>query len=551
MRIDRTHLKTLTKEDLPYFVQQCRDFLLASVNVSGGHLAASLGATELAIALHYVFDTPRDTLVWDVGHQAYVHKMLTGRAEQLHTIKQANGLAPFPSRAESTEDAFGVGHASTSISAALGMALAKQLDQDPTHTIAIIGDGGLTGGMAFEALNHAGHTQANLLVVVSDNEMSISENVGALANNLHADFFTALGFAYTGIIDGNDIHACVAALQEQQHHTGPRVLHCRTRKGQGYKAAEQQPITYHHVAANFLENTSPQPTTTFSTLFGAWLCQQAENDEKLIAITPAMCEGSDLKQFAKDFPQRYIDVGIAEPHALTLAAGLACQGKKPVVAIYSTFLQRAYDQVIHDIALQNLDVTLAVDRAGYVGPDGPTHTGAYDMAFLRCIPNIALLAPATGQDCHHMLQLAYAHPGPAAVRYPRGATNHMTVTDQHDIEWGKGKILHTGKDSAVINIGTMLTYAEQLATQHQATLVDLRFIKPLDIELLSHLANHHQHIITLEDGCTLGGAGSAVTEALTALGYAGQITRLGHPDSFMDHAPRSEQLQHIINRHTS
>ena len=551
MRIDRRYLQTLSIEDLPDFVRQCRDFLLASVNISGGHLAASLGATELAVALHYVFDTPRDTLVWDVGHQAYVHKMLTGRAGQLATIKQANGLAPFPSRTESMEDAFGVGHASTSISAALGMALAKQLDQDASHTIAIIGDGGLTGGMAFEALNHAGHTQANLLVVVNDNEMSISENVGALANNLHADFFTALGFAYTGIIDGNDIHACAAALKTQQTQSGPRVLHCRTRKGQGYDAAEQHPTTYHHVAANFLDNTSPQPATTFSTLFGTWLCGQAQNDERLIAITPAMCEGSDLKQFAKDFPQRYVDVGIAEPHALTLAAGLACQGKKPVVAIYSTFLQRAYDQVIHDIALQNLDVTLAIDRAGYVGPDGPTHAGAYDIAFLRCIPNIALLAPATGQDCHHMLQLAYDHNGPAAIRYPRGAAQHMAVTDHHDIEWGKSKILQTGKNTAVINIGTMLTYAEQLATKHQATLVDLRFIKPLDIDLLSQLANNHQHIITLEDGCALGGAGSAITEALTALGYTGQITRLGHPDNFMDHAPRSAQLQQIMNRHTS
>jgi 1-deoxy-D-xylulose-5-phosphate synthase len=576
-------LRQLPQTQLPALAEELREFIIHTLNQCGGHFAANLGTIELTIALHYVFNTPQDRLIWDVGHQAYPHKVLTGRKAALHTIRQTNGLAPFPSRDESAYDCFTTGHSSTSISAALGMAIASKLTQNPRHAVAIIGDGGLTGGMAFEALNHAGSLDDDLLVILNDNEMSISENVGALTNYLSrilsgktyttlregskkvlgylpsvkafakrtethfkgmmtpGTLFEELGFHYFGPIDGHDLHMLLPLLENLRNMKGPRLLHVITTKGKGYPPAEADPIQYHAVKPGFLtQKPSVAPSIkavvpTYSDIFGQWLCDTARTDPRLVAITPAMCEGSGMLTFAKTFPQRYFDVGIAEQHSLTLAAGMACEGLKPVVAIYSSFLQRAYDQLIHDIALPNLDVTLALDRAGLVGGDGATHNGSFDLTYLRCIPNMVVMTPSDENECRQMLYTAHQYPGPSAVRYPRGQGVGVQVFDQMTLlPLGKAEVRRTGIDIAILAFGSMLTPALQAGEALNATVVNMRFVKPLDEALLLRLADTHKLLVTVEENVVAGGAGSAVGEFLSAVKTI-PILHLGLPDRFISH----------------
>ena len=560
-------LRRIPEAQLTEVAQQLRAFLLYSVGQTGGHFGAGLGVVELTIALHYLLNTPEDHMIWDVGHQSYPHKILTGRREQMLSMRHKDGLAPFPRREESVYDDFGTGHSSTSISAALGMAVADQLNGKETKTVAIIGDGALTAGMAFEALNHAAHTHANILVVLNDNDMSISRNEGGLATYLAknlkknlkltkgsrsettAALFEALAFEYRGPIDGHDFEVLLPALKDALNKPGPQFLHITTQKGKGFQPAEADPVGYHAITK--LEPiTTPKKTkqATFANHFGRWLLYTAQQDKKLVGITPAMPEGSDLIAFSHAFPERYFDVAIAEQHALTFAAGLACAGIKPVVAIYSTFLQRAYDQLIHDIAIQSLDVLLAVDRAGLVGEDGATHAGCFDIAALRCIPGMVIMTPADEQEQWLMLNTGYQHKGPAAVRYPRGSGSCPSpICNDEILPIGKARLLIAGTSgSAILNFGPLLPEAKALAKKEQHTLVDMRFVKPLDTELLSILMNTHQHFISIEDHAVQGGAGSAVAEFVAQSNWQGTLKIHGIPDRWIEHAPRETQCADTI-----
>jgi 1-deoxy-D-xylulose-5-phosphate synthase len=579
-------LRRLAAAKLPALARELREFLIHSVSTRGGHFAAGLGTVELTIALHYVYDTPRDRLVWDVGHQAYPHKVLTGRREQLHTIKQDGGLAPFPTRAESEYDTFGVGHSSTSISAALGMAVAAAQAGEDRRVVAVIGDGAMTAGMAFEALNHAGSLPADLLVILNDNDMSISENVGALSNHfaralsgrvyahlresgkkvlrpmptvwelarrseehlkgmvLPGTLFEEMGFNYIGPLDGHDVKALVRTLRNVRKLRGPQFLHVVTRKGKGYAPAEADPIKWHGpgpfdpASGTIFKEKSSGPT--YSQVFGQWLCDMAERDPRIIAITPAMREGSGLVEFSRRFPERYFDVAIAEQHAVTFAAGLATQGLKPVVAIYSTFLQRAYDQFIHDVALQKLPVVFAVDRAGLVGSDGATHQGSYDLSFLRCIPNTVIMAPADENECRQMLYTASTLSCPAIVRYPRGTGPGVAVVaEMSALPVGKAQLRREGKSGlALLAFGALVAPAAKIAEALDATLLNMRFVKPLDEELIVAVAARHRALVTIEENVVQGGAGSAVGELLAAERLAVPLLQLGIPDRFIEHGSR-------------
>jgi 1-deoxy-D-xylulose-5-phosphate synthase len=579
-------LRRLPAAKLPALAQELRAFLIQTVSTRGGHFAAGLGTVELTIALHYVYETPRDRLVWDVGHQAYPHKVLTGRRDRLHTIKQDGGLAPFPSRAESEYDTFGVGHSSTSISAALGMAVAAKRAGDDRRVVAVIGDGAMTAGMAFEALNHAGSLPADLLVILNDNDMSISENVGALSNHfarvlsgrvyahlreggkkvlrqmptvwelarrseehlkgmvLPGTLFEEMGFNYIGPMDGHDVSALVSTLRNVRKLRGPQLLHVVTRKGKGYAPAEADPIKWHGpgpfdpASGTIFKEKASGPT--YSQVFGQWLCDLAERDPRIIGITPAMREGSGLVEFSRRFPDRYFDVAIAEQHAVTFAAGLAVEGLKPVVAIYSTFLQRAYDQLIHDVALQNLPVVFAVDRAGLVGSDGATHQGSYDLSYLRCIPNTVVMAPADENECRQMLYTASTLKSPAIVRYPRGTGPGVPVVPEMTaLPVGRAQLRREGKSGlAILAFGALVTSAQQIAEALDATCVNMRFIKPLDEDLIVTLAKRHRALVTVEENVTLGGAGSAVGELLAAEGLSMPLLQLGIPDRFIEHGSR-------------
>ncbi|BAO43484.1 1-deoxy-D-xylulose 5-phosphate synthase [Thiolapillus brandeum] len=582
-------LRLLDMGQLQPLADELREFLVESVSRTGGHLAAGLGVVELTVALHYVFDTPRDKLVWDVGHQAYPHKILTGRRERMAGLRQKGGLSGFLKCSESEYDAFGAGHSSTSIGAALGMAVAAKQEGIQREHIAVIGDGALSAGMAFEALNHAGALDMDLLVVLNDNDMSISNPVGAVSNYLArvlssrfynrvreggknvlgvmpgmrnlvdrweehmkgmlipGTLFEELGFNYIGPIDGHDLPLMVQTLRNMKQMRGPRFLHVVTQKGRGFAPAEGDPCVYHGVGPfdpdTGQQNGSGSSGKTYTQVFSDWICGQAAEDERLLAITPAMCEGSGLVQFATDFPRRYFDVGIAEQHAVTLAAGMACDGLKPVVAIYSTFLQRAYDQLIHDVALQNLDVTFAVDRAGLVGADGATHAGAYDLSYVRCIPNMSILAPADENECHHMLQAAWEHPGPAMVRYPRGKGTGVEVEAGQALPWGKGEIRREGQRVALLCFGSMLATGMQVAEALDATVVNMRFVKPLDVQLLQEMAASHELLVTLEENALMGGAGSAVAEALNEKGIQVPLLPFGLPDRYLEQGTQREQLE--------
>ena len=580
-------LRALSRPELNTLADELRTYLLESVAQTGGHLSSNLGTVELTIALHYVFNTPEDRIVWDVGHQTYPHKILTGRRDRMSTLRQQDGLSGFPRRVESVYDTFGTAHSSTSISAALGMALAARTKGEKRHSIAVIGDGAMTAGMAFEALNNVGvYEDIKMLVVLNDNDMSISPPVGALNRYLArlmsgkfyaaaksmgksmlppsmrelakrfeehakgmlvpATLFEEFGLNYIGPIDGHDLDSLIPTLQNLKNLEGPQFLHVVTKKGQGYKLAEVDPILYHGPGKfNPSEGIKPAAAgkMTYTQVFGDWLCDMAAQDDKLVAITPAMREGSGMVKFEQKFPDRYYDVGIAEQHAVTFAGGMACEGLKPVVAIYSTFLQRGYDQLIHDVALQNLDVTFALDRAGLVGADGATHAGNYDMAFLRCIPNMVVMAASDENECRKMLTTAYQYPGPAAVRYPRGAGIGATVeTELSTIEMGKGEIRRQGKGVAILAFGTMLAPSLQAAETLDATVANMRFIKPLDTALVAELAASHDLLVTIEEGSIMGGAGSAVTEALSAAGIVKPILQLGLPDKFIDHGDATQLL---------
>ncbi len=585
-------LRQLPQELLPQLSQELRNFLLKTVSQSSGHFASGLGAVELTVALHYVYNTPEDRVIWDVGHQAYPHKILTGRRHKMHTIRQKDGLHPFPYREESEYDVLTVGHSSTSISAALGMAVAAQQAKNQRKVVAVIGDGAITAGMAFEALNHAGEVKPDMLVILNDNEMSISENVGALnqyfARILSGSFYTSLreggkkilrgvpplhelaskaeehfkgmvtpgtffeelGFNYIGPIDGHDVLALVDTIRNMRQLKGPQLLHIVTKKGKGYAPAEADPIGYHAVA-KFDPSSNSQPVKktglpTFSNVFGQWICDMAAQDERLQAITPAMREGSDLVAFSKQFPKRYFDVAIAEQHAVTLAAGMAIEGLKPVVAIYSSFLQRGYDQLIHDVALQKLDVLFAIDRAGVVGADGPTHQGAFDISFMRCIPNLILMVPSDENECRQMLYTGYQHQGVAAVRYPRGSGTGIRAVEQMELlPIGKAKLVRQGQKLAILAFGPLLSACEHAAAALDATLVDMRFVKPLDQALLTSLAASHSHILTVEDNAIMGGAGSAVNEFLVSLQFTGKLLNLGLPDEFIKHGTQQEIYQEL------
>lgn len=573
-------LRHLPEAQLPELAKELRGYLLQSLNECGGHFAGNLGTIELSIALHYTYDTPNDQLVWDVGHQAYPHKILTGRRDQITTIRQTHGLAPFNSRSESPYDAFGVGHSSTSISAALGMAVAAQRQNSNRKAVAILGDGAMTAGMAFEALNHAGDIHANLLVVLNDNDMSISGNVGALSNYfariLSGKFYTSmresskkvlkampsvwelarrteehfkgmlipgtlfeeLGFNYIGPIDGHDVETLVKTLRNLRELNGPQFLHIVTKKGKGYAPAEADPIGYHAVAPGFLDN-KPATTTkklTYSNIFGEWLCDMAAMDERLVGITPAMREGSDLIKFSQKYPDRYFDVAIAEQHAVTFAAGLACEGQKPVVAIYSTFLQRAYDQLIHDVAIQNLPVLFAIDRSGLVGGDGATHNGAFDLSYLRCIPNMIVMASSDENELRQMLYTGFQHNGPVAVRYPRGTVTGLTIEkEMHAIPIGTAEVKRHGKKIALLAFGSMVVPALTAGEKLDATVVNMRFVKPLDKALIKQLASEHELLVTIEENAVMGGAGSAVAEFLNSQNIKASILHLGLPDRFIEH----------------
>ena len=573
-------LRRLAEQDLQPLAGELRRFLIDVTSETGGHLAPGLGAVELTVALHYVFDTPRDRLVWDIGHQAYPHKILTGRRGAMRTIRKAGGLSGFLKRAESEYDSFGAGHSSTSISAALGMAVAARLDQQGREVVAIIGDGALTAGQAMEALYNAGGMDADLLVILNDNEMSISRNVGAMSNYLArilsgkaytsvregsktvlgtappvqafarrweehlkgmvmpSTLFEELGFNYIGPIDGHDIHTLVATLQNMKAMSGPRFLHIATQKGKGFEPAEGQPIAFHGVgpfdpSTGKVEKKSGK--RTYTQVFGDWLCDMAKDDERLIGITPAMREGSGLVQFSKQYPDRYFDVGIAEQHALTFAAGTACDGLKPVVAIYSTFLQRAYDQLIHDISVQHLDVTFAVDRAGIVGADGPTHQGAFDLSFLRCVPGMVIFAPSDEAECRDMLYSAFLHEGPAAVRYPRGSGPGVSESAvMRPIPIGKAQIRREGQGVALLAFGTMLGAALEAAETLNATVVNMRSVKPLDTNLILDMAKAHELLVTIEENTVRGGAGAGVSEVLSEAGCETPMMILGLPDQHVD-----------------
>ncbi len=572
-------LRELPQENLAELAQELREFLIESVSQSGGHFSAGLGTVELTIALHYIFNTPQDKLVWDVGHQAYPHKILTGRKETIQTIRKKDGISAFPNRSESEYDSFGVGHSSTSISAALGMAIAAKLNSSEDRMVAIIGDGGMTGGMAFEALNHAGAIDANILVILNDNDMSISPNVGALSNYLakilssklyssmkrsskkvlntvppvwelarrteeHIKgmivpgvLFEELGFNYIGPIDGHDMDALVSTLSNIQKLEGPQFLHIVTQKGKGFLPAEKDPVAYHGVSSfdpELDELPKSKPTyPTYTQVFGQWLCDMAAIEPKLLAITPAMREGSGLYNFSQQFPERYFDVGIAEQHAVTLAAGMACQNYKPVVAIYSTFLQRAYDQLIHDVAIQNLPVLFAIDRAGVVGPDGPTHAGIFDLSFMRCLPNMIIMAPSNEDECRQMLYTGFQCEGPVAVRYPRGLGPGTTVNkEMKALPIGKGKIIREGKKVAILAFGSMVTVASKVAKSLNASLVDMRFVKPIDEALIQKMSAEHECLITIEENSVMGGAGSAINEYLLQQKIAQPTLNIGLPDEY-------------------
>ena len=574
-------LRALTPANLAQVARELREFLVASVAGTGGHLASNLGTVELTIALHYVFDTPRDRIVWDVGHQTYPHKILTGRRAAMASLRQGGGIAGFPRRSESEYDAFGTGHSSTSISAALGMAEAFRQTGSTQRAVAVIGDGAMTAGMAFEALNNAGATDLPLLVILNDNDMSISPNVGALNNYLAklmsgrfyaaarrasekvlaavppikelakraeehmkgmvipGTLFEEFGFNYIGPIDGHDLDVLLETLDNIRQLPGPQFLHVVTRKGKGYEPAESNPCLYHGVSrfdpeTGVANKTSGRPT--YTQVFGDWLCDMAASDSRLVGITPAMREGSGLVRFSQEFPQRYFDVGIAEQHALTFAAGLACEGIKPVVAIYSTFLQRAYDQLIHDIALQDLPVMLAIDRAGLVGADGPTHAGSFDLTYLRCVPNMLIATPSDENECRSLLTTAFLHEGPSAVRYPRGTgTGAPLEPGLTPLEIGKGVLRRSGHDVALIGFGSLVTAALEAAESLDASVADMRFVKPLDVGLLQELARTHRLLVTLEENTIAGGAGAAVAEALAELGITVPVVHLGLPDSFIEH----------------
>ena len=574
-------LRALSPDDLPQLAAELRDFLVDSVAQTGGHLASNLGTVELTLALHYIFDTPNDRIVWDVGHQTYVHKILTGRREAMAQLRQPGGIAGFPRRAESEFDAFGAGHSSTSISAALGMAEAFRQLGSGQRAVAVIGDGAMTAGMAFEALNNAGDTDLPLLVVLNDNDMSISPNVGALNNYLArlmsgkfyaaarragdkvlsvappirelakraeehmkgmvtpGTLFEEFGFNYIGPIDGHDLDVLLDTLGNIKQLSGPQFLHVVTRKGKGYAPAEANPCLYHGVskfdpATGVTEKSGGKPT--YTQIFGDWLCDMAAADTRLVGITPAMREGSGMVRFSKEFQKRYFDVGIAEQHALTFAAGLACEGVKPVVAIYSTFLQRAYDQLIHDIALQNLPVMLAIDRAGLVGADGPTHAGSFDLSFLRCIPNMLIAAPSDENECRRLLTTAFLHKGPSAVRYPRGTGIGAPLSPGLEpVEIGKGVLRRSGQGVAFIAFGSLVAPALVAAEVLDASVADMRFVKPLDVDLLRKLAQNHRLLVTLEENTVAGGAGAGVAETLVALGITTPMLHLGLPDTFIEH----------------
>ena len=593
-------LRRLEKKQLPQVAAELREFLLDSVGKTGGHFASNLGAVELTVALHYVYDTPEDHLVWDVGHQSYPHKILTGRKNQMHTMRQYGGLAGFPKRSESEYDAFGVGHSSTSIGAALGMAVADKQLGNNRRSVAIIGDGAMTAGQAFEALNCAGDMDVDLLVILNDNEMSISPNVGALpkylASNVVRDMhgllstikaqsskvldklpgamelaqkvenkiktlageaehakqslslFENFGFRYTGPVDGHNVENLVDVLKDLRSRKGPQLLHVITKKGNGYKFAENDPVKYHAVAKLPSEVPAPEvkPAAvkpTYTQVFGQWLCDQAAADERLVAITPAMREGSGLVEFEQQFPDRYFDVGIAEQHAVTFAGGLACEGIKPVVAIYSTFLQRAYDQLVHDVALQNLPVLFAIDRAGIVGADGPTHAGLYDLSFLRCVPNMIIAAPSDENECRLLLSTCYQTNSPSAVRYPRGTGTGATVSDGLEtVEIGKGIIRREGEKIAVIAFGSMVAPSLTAADKLNATVADMRFVKPIDEELIVRLARSHDYIVTAEENAEQGGAGSAVLEVLAKHGICKPVLLLGVEDKVTEHGDPKKLL---------
>ncbi len=574
-------LRRLSRAELRTLCDELRQYILHSVSKTGGHLSSNLGTVELTVALHYVFNTPYDRLVWDVGHQTYPHKVLTGRRERMSTLRMYGGLAGFPKRDESEYDAFGTAHSSTSISAVLGMAHAAKLKGENRKAVAIIGDGAMTGGMAFEAMNNAGVSMADMLVILNDNDMSISPPVGALnryfARLMSGKFyskaregaksvlkntplyefarrfeehtkgmvvpgtiFEEFGLNYVGPIDGHDLDSLIPTLENLRDAKGPQFLHVVTRKGMGYKLAEADPVNYHgpgkfDVAVGLQKPATP-PKQTFAEVFGTWLCDMAEADKRVIGITPAMCGGSGMNEFERRFPERYHDVGIAEQHAVTFAAGLACEGLKPVVAIYSTFLQRGYDQLIHDVALQNLPVVFALDRAGIVGADGPTHCGAYDIAFVRCVPNMSLLTPADERETRRALSTAFAQAHPVAVRYPRGAgAGVVPDADLGVLEWGKGEKRREGRRVALLAFGPLLYPALEAGEKLDATVVNMRFVKPLDVELVLELARTHEALVTLEEGSIMGGAGSAVLEALAAAGVQVPVLQLGLPDRFVEH----------------
>jgi 1-deoxy-D-xylulose-5-phosphate synthase len=588
-------LRSLDREQLPQLASELREFLIESVSKTGGHLSSNLGTVELTIALHYIYDTPEDKLVWDVGHQTYAHKILTGRREAMSKLRMAGGISGFPKRDESPYDTFGTGHSSTSISAALGMAVAAQLQGSERRTVAVIGDGAMSGGMAFEALNNAGAMEANLLVILNDNDMSISHPVGALNNYLarlmSGRFYAAMrrgsekvlkgmppvlefakraeehfkgmvipgtlfeefGFNYIGPIDGHDLDVLLDTLGNIRKLSGPQFLHIVTQKGKGYPLAEEDCLLYHGVSKfDSTQGIVSKPSgndegriakLAYAQVFGRWLCDMASQDERLVGITPAMCEGSGMSEFAERFPDRYFDVGIAEQHALTFAAGLACDGYKPVVAIYSTFLQRAYDQLIHDIALQNLPVVLAIDRGGLVGADGATHAGSFDLSYLRCIPNMTVMAPADENECRQMLYTAFKLDTPSAVRYPRGTGPGVAIgTEMRELPVGRGELRRGGKRIAILSFGTMLLPALAAAEELDATVANMRFIKPLDEELVMRLAREHELLVTVEENTVQGGAGSAVEECLQQHGVVIPLLQLGLPDRFIEQGEHARML---------
>jgi 1-deoxy-D-xylulose-5-phosphate synthase len=582
-------VRALERKQLAELARELRDYLIHSVANTGGHLSSNLGTVELTVALHYVFNTPRDRLVWDVGHQTYAHKILTGRRERMSTLRQYGGVAGFPRRIESEYDTFGTAHSSTSISAALGMAVAARMKGEDRRVVAIIGDGAMTAGMAFEALNNAGAMDASLLVVLNDNDMSISENVGALNNYLAklmsgrfyaaarktgekvlgvvppmlelakraeehvkgmvtpGTLFEEFGFNYIGPIDGHNLDVLLSTLSNLKKLEGPQFLHIVTRKGKGYEPAEKDPILYHGVT-KFDPDTGITPKSgakpTYTQIFGDWLCDMAAVDSRLIGITPAMREGSGLVRFSQEYPDRYFDVGIAEQHALTFAAGLACEGLKPVVAIYSTFLQRAYDQLIHDICIQNLPVLFGIDRAGLVGADGPTHAGSFDLTYLRCLPNMVVMAPSDENECRQMLYTGFQIDSPAAVRYPRGSGPGVPVLkDLTVLPIGKGEVRRRGQRVAILSFGALLKPCLEVAEKLDATVANMRFVKPLDEELVRELATSHEWLVTVEENTILGGAGGAVLEVLEKNGIQKKVLQLGLPDRFVDHGDPARLLK--------